>query len=349
MSKYQETMSHIKVDDEMKKRILQNVQEKLEKEGTYSNDHDKTGDALLMHDGRQDKEEDIRQEGKPGKNQADKRDIKQDGKQDCKPGKIVYWKRFGAVAAMFAGMAIAVSAVMRFAGGIDSTAPAYDAAPAYEAESAYEEEASYEEASEDSLSEAESLYEEEPTYEESTEESLSEAGPAYEEEPTYEKESSYEGKSSYDEELSSEEASSYEGEFSYDEKPSESANSFDFDEKSSREEAVSDNFDAADTDELEGNSIADNSIAGEADDNTASMKSDEASDGLAPAIEENTGEEQANEDDLSPAMEDADVEPDVSENLNETSRLNPLPVIGIILGILILTVVIIAVIRRKRH
>ena len=31
MNKYQETMSHIEVDEEMKKRILQNVQERLEK------------------------------------------------------------------------------------------------------------------------------------------------------------------------------------------------------------------------------------------------------------------------------------------------------------------------------
>ena len=30
MSKYQEVMNHIEVDDEMKKRILQNVQSKLE-------------------------------------------------------------------------------------------------------------------------------------------------------------------------------------------------------------------------------------------------------------------------------------------------------------------------------
>ena len=88
MNKYQETMSHIKVDDEMKKRVLQNVQENLDKEKALSD----------------------------------------------RSEKIIYFKRLGTMAAMFAAAIIGVTAVVKFTGGINSNSPSFDAAPSFEME-----------------------------------------------------------------------------------------------------------------------------------------------------------------------------------------------------------------------
>ena len=86
MSKYQEVMNHIEVDDEMKKRILQNVQSKLEE----APEADTT-----------------------------KADIT---KADIPGPKVVHFRRYAAIAATFAVLLLGSYAVMQVTGGIGNMA-----------------------------------------------------------------------------------------------------------------------------------------------------------------------------------------------------------------------------------
>ncbi len=112
MNKYQETMSHIEVDEEMKKRILQNVQERLEKEaGTEGGNIEQfkaaeAGAAIEQN--------------------------KTKTRKNTKQGVIVFIKRFGSLAAIFAILFLGVSTAMRITGGRPTSSPSYSTSPAYD-------------------------------------------------------------------------------------------------------------------------------------------------------------------------------------------------------------------------
>jgi hypothetical protein len=131
LSKYQDIMSHVQVDDEMKKRILQNVEKELGRES----------------DGKERDKETVTPVPAPKK-------------------KIVDFRRYAAIAATFAVLLIGSYAVIQITGGIKNTsstmsdstsAPAASAEPAMtteapapameEAEEAVAEAAPYEEMS----------------------------------------------------------------------------------------------------------------------------------------------------------------------------------------------------------
>ncbi len=112
MNKYKETMSHIEVDEEMKKRILQNVQERLEKEaGTEGGNIEQfkaaeAGAAIEQN--------------------------KTKTRKNTKQGVIVFIKRFGSLAAIFAILFLGVSTAMRITGGRPTSSPSYSTSPSYE-------------------------------------------------------------------------------------------------------------------------------------------------------------------------------------------------------------------------
>ena len=112
MNKYQETMSHIEVDEEMKKRILQNVQERLEKEaGTEGGNIEQfkaveAGAAIEQN--------------------------KTKTRKNTKQGVIVFIKRFGSLAAIFAILFLGVSTAMRITGGRPASSPSYSTSPSYD-------------------------------------------------------------------------------------------------------------------------------------------------------------------------------------------------------------------------
>ena len=164
MNKYQRVMEHVKVDDEMKKRILQNLEKELE------SGEDKARDQVV----KTSKVVPFRQRFGEG------------------------IKKYGAMVAMLAILLVGTAAVIRFTGGVsntsapsmsDSAMEAPAAAPAEEAaeapaatESAYEEaaeapaqeaEMAAEPASNEGLMEAESpVYDSEATAEQAAEETV---------------------------------------------------------------------------------------------------------------------------------------------------------------------------------
>ncbi|MBR1440803.1 MAG: hypothetical protein IJ589_06220 [Lachnospiraceae bacterium] len=112
MNKYQETMSHIEVDEEMKKRILQNVQDRLEKEaGTEGGNIERfkaaeAGAAIEQN--------------------------KTKTRKNNKQGVIVFIKRFGSLAAIFAILFLGVSTAMRITGGRPASSPSYSTSSSYD-------------------------------------------------------------------------------------------------------------------------------------------------------------------------------------------------------------------------
>ena len=112
MNKYQETMSHIEVDEEMKKRILQNVQGRLEKEaGTEGGNIEQfkaaeAGAAIEQN--------------------------KTKTRKNTKQGVIVFIKRFGSLAAIFAILFLGVSTAMRITGGRPTSSPSYSTSSSYD-------------------------------------------------------------------------------------------------------------------------------------------------------------------------------------------------------------------------
>ena len=131
MNKYQRVMEHVKVDDEMKKRILQNLEKELE------SGEDKARDQVV----KTSKVVPFRQRFGEG------------------------IKKYGAMVAMLAILLVGTAAVIRFTGGVsntsapsmsDSAMEAPAAAPAEEAaEAPAATESAYEEAAETPAQEAE--------------------------------------------------------------------------------------------------------------------------------------------------------------------------------------------------
>ena len=150
MNKYQRVMEHVKVDDEMKKRILQNLEKELE------SGEDKARDQVV----KTSKVVPFRQRFGEG------------------------IKKYGAMVAMLAILLVGTAAVIRITGGVsntsapsmsDSAMEAPAAAPAEEAAEAPAEEAEMaaEPASNEGLMEAESpVYDSEATAEQAAEETV---------------------------------------------------------------------------------------------------------------------------------------------------------------------------------
>ena len=106
MNKYQESMEHIKVDEDMKKRILQKVQDDLREDTTRGAGHRETEVTIFE---------------KTAKSGDHK-------KQNAKV--LLYVKRFGGMAAVFALLFLGVSSAMRITGERDASAPSLSTAPA---------------------------------------------------------------------------------------------------------------------------------------------------------------------------------------------------------------------------
>ena len=149
MNKYQRVMEHVKVDDEMRKRILQNLEKELE------SGEDKARDQVVESS-----------KVVPFKKRLG------DG-----------IKRYGGMVAMLAILLVGTAAVIRITGGVsntsapsmsDSAMEAPAAAPAEEAaEAPAATESAYEEAAEAPVEEAESpVYDSEATAEQAAEETV---------------------------------------------------------------------------------------------------------------------------------------------------------------------------------